>query len=77
MYIQFFTDGKNLILANLKIFVLLSSLNILIPQAHLYPNKKSKVIYLAVHGSVPRNINLTERINKMRLYSRIYYSNVS
>jgi hypothetical protein len=32
---------------------------------------------LVVHGSVHRNINLTERTNKMQLCSRIYYSNVS
>jgi len=30
-----------------------------------------------VHGSVHRNINLIERINKMQPCSRIYYSNVS
>jgi len=30
-----------------------------------------------VHGSVHRNINLIERTNKMRLCSRIYYSNAS
>jgi hypothetical protein len=32
---------------------------------------------LDVHGSVHRNINLTERTNKMQPCSRIYYSNVS
>ena len=30
-----------------------------------------------VHGSVPYNINLIERTNKMRLCSGIYYPNVS
>jgi len=30
-----------------------------------------------VHGSMQRIINLIERTNKMRLCSRIYYSNVS
>jgi len=30
-----------------------------------------------VHGPVHRNIDLTERTNKMQLCSRISYSNVS
>ena len=32
---------------------------------------------LDIHGSVHRNINLIERINKTRPYSRIYYFIVS
>ena len=32
---------------------------------------------LDVHGSLHRNIKLTERTKKMRPCSRIYYSNVS
>ena len=36
-----------------------------------------RILFLGVHGSAHRNINLIERTNKMLPCSRIYYSNVS
>jgi len=45
------------------------NLNIRIP--------RSRIQLYDVHGSVHRNINLTERTNKMQPCNRIYYSYVS
>jgi hypothetical protein len=63
-------------------FFIISSIDVLNVGLYVYSINILHAMFLAVfkldvHGSIHHNINRTEITNKMRLCSRIYYSNVS